>query len=96
MHEDILKGALPAFVICFLSIWGVARRSTPPIWFAIPLTIWLAIACYKVYRLYVTGAHKRGSLPWKRESFFFWLSAVVSSLLAPLIWILAVYVMAPT
>jgi hypothetical protein len=61
--EHILKGSAPAAVICFLSLYSIVSHPIHPIWFVIPLAIWLVVASYKLYRLSAMGAWRRESLP---------------------------------
>ena len=91
MATEVLKGSLVAFAIVALSILCLFDMSVPQYCFAAVLAAWML---YSVYRICKLLAKRPVPLPADGsygEALAFWLAALGSSLLAPLLWMLAVY-----
>jgi hypothetical protein len=91
MATEVLKGSLVAFAIVVLSLVCGYGIILPAYYFAAALAAWML---YSVYRICKLLAKRPVPLPADGsygEALAFWLAALGSSLLAPLLWMLAVY-----
>jgi len=89
MFNEVLRGSLVAFVVWALSVFCLYLRLVPTYYFAAILGAWMLYSLYRVSVLFAKRSvdstdHSR------RNDLAYWLGAVASSLLAPLLWILVV------
>jgi len=90
MFNEILRGSLIAFVIWASSVFCLYKRLVPTYYFAAVLGVWLL---YSVYRLFALVARRSATPAWiaqDKDGVAYWLGAVGSSLLTPLLWMLVV------
>ena len=89
MINEILRGSLIALVIWALSVFSLYRRLVPTYFFAAVLGTWFL---YSACRLLALIARRATPSPDRldKDAVAYWLGAVGSSLLAPLLWMLVV------
>jgi hypothetical protein len=90
MVNEILRGSRVALIIWALSIVCLYERLIPTYYFAGALGVWLT---YSLYKLFGGLSDRSGTLETRRsdkDATAYWLGAVTSSLLAPLLWMLIV------
>ena len=90
MFNDVLRGSRVAFIVWALSLFCLYVRLVPPYYFAAVLAAWTLYALYRVFALFVKRSVISSADYSSRNTLAYWLGAVGSSLLAPLLWMLAV------
>lgn len=90
MLNQVIRGSYVAFAILALSIFCLFQRLIPTYYFAAALGLWIL---YSAFRFAVLVA-KRFSQSFDgrsdKDTLVFWLAALGSSMLAPLLWMLVV------
>jgi len=90
MFNEVLRGSLAAFVICVLSVFSLYAKLIPPYYFAAVLAAWSLYSAHRLFglvgrRFAATHTHRPD-----KDAIGYWLGAVGSSLVAPLLWMLVV------
>jgi len=89
MVNEILLGSWPALTICGLSIFCLYVRLVPTYYFAAALVLWLLYSAYRLFGLLTSRSRTSETQP-TGGSLAYWLGALGSSLIVPLIWMLVV------
>ena len=90
MFKEMLRGSVFAFTVWTLSIFCLYRRLVPAYYFAAILGGWTLYSLYRLLKLFVKGSVTSYTEDSRRSDLAYWLGAVGSSLLAPLLWMLVV------
>jgi len=89
MLNEILLGSWPALTICGLSIFCLYTRLVPTYYFAAALVLWLLYSGYRLFGLLTSRSRTSETQP-TGGGLAYWLGALGSSLIVPLIWMLVV------
>lgn len=88
MFNDVLRGSLVGFIVCALSLLCLYR--VPAYYFAAVLAGWMLYSLYRVVALLAKRSVTSSTDHSRRNALAYWLGAVGSSLVAPLLWMLVV------
>jgi hypothetical protein len=88
---EALRGSYVAFAICGLSLaLSLFIRLVPPIYFVPILGLWMIYAAYRLFALVAKVRHSQLTDDSARNSAVYWLAALGSCFLAPLVWAIVV------
>jgi len=90
MFNEVLRGSLVAFVVWALSVFCLYLRLVPTYYFAAVLGGWMLYSLYRVLVLFAKWSVTSPTGDSRRNDLAYWLGAVGSSMLAPLLWMLVV------
>ena len=86
MLRQATRGATPALVCCIVAIFGIFNAlGLVPIAAGF-LLLWLLFSLFRLIQETAKRSYKQSATGWGREQFSFWLGAVLSCLVAPLVY----------
>jgi hypothetical protein len=88
MLGELVRGTVPASICCALACVGIFNRLDLVVVAGFVLALWLLFSVVRLAMETAKGSYKGTANPWDRECFGFWLVALLSSLLAPVLYVM--------
>jgi hypothetical protein len=90
MSGTLVRGVTPASFCFVVACFGIFNSLDLVFVAASALLIWLLVTAVRLAMEIARGSYKSTANSWDRESFRFWLVALLSSLLAPVFYLVLV------